>query len=151
MIGNRKNIIAWLLEQNEDTIFEIEEHKEKRSLNANSYAWLLIGKIGDKMRLSKEEVYLMMLKEYGQSSIVSVLSDIDVKGFFKYYSVFGEAKLNGKHFTHYKVYKGTSEYNTKEMSIFLDGVVQEAEQLGIQTKTPNELERLKRMWNNEPI
>ena len=90
-----------------------------------------------------------MLKDYGQSSIVSVLSDIDVQGFFKYYSVFGNSKLNGKEFTHYKVYKGTSEYNTKEMSIFLDGVIQEAQQLDIETKTPNEIERLKRLWDNE--
>ena len=37
------------------------------------------------------------------------------------------------------------------MSIFIDGVVQEAEQLGIETKTPEEIERLKRMWNNGNI
>ena len=149
MIGRVNELINYLLNQDRDKLFVIEEYKEKRSLNANNYAWALITQIANKMKLSKEEVYLKLLVDYGQSEMVSVLSDIDVKGFFKYYKKFGESKLNGKMFTHYKVYKGTSEYNTKEMSLFLDGVIQEAEQLDIQTKTPNEIERLKRMWDNE--
>ena len=148
MIGNKRDIIAWLFNQEEDKIFEIEEYKEKRRLNANNYAWKLITEIGNKVNMSKEEVYLKMLIDYGQSEMVSVLSSIDVKGFFKYYTEFGKSKLNNKSFTHYKVYKGTSEYNTKEMSIFIDGVVQEAKQLGIETRTPEEIEKLKREWNN---
>lgn len=149
MIGNQLEIIQWLYRQDREKIFEIKEHKEKRSLNANAYAWLLMGKIADIMRMSKEEVYLKMLKDYGQSEVVSLLSDISVNGYFKYYEKFGESSLKGKKFTHYKIYKGTSEYNTKEMSIFIDGVVQEAEQLGIETKSEVELERLKRLWSNE--
>lgn len=149
MIGNQLEIIEWLYNQDRDKIFEIKEHKEKRSLNANNYAWLLIGKIADAMRLSKEEVYLKMLKDYGQSEVISVLANIDVSGYFKYYEKFGESELKGKKFIHYKIFKGTSEYNTQEMSIFIDGVVQEAVSLHIEVKTPNELERLKRLWNNE--
>ena len=149
MTGNVRQIIDYLLQQDRDKMFVIEEYKEKRSLNANNYTWLLITKIAEKLNMSKEECYLKMLIDYGQSEMVSVISDIDVNGFFKYYKEFGKSKLNGKWFTHYKVYKGTSEYNTKEMSKFIDGVVQEAEQLDIETKTPSEIERLKRMWNND--
>lgn len=149
MVGNQIEIIKWLYNQDRDKKFEIKEYKEKRSLNANAYAWLLIGKIADIMRLSKEEIYLRMLKDYGQSEVISLLSDVNVEGYFKYYEKFGESSLKGKKFSHYKIYKGTSEYDTKEMSIFIDGVVQEAESLGIETKTPEEIERLKRLWDNE--
>ena len=90
-----------------------------------------------------------MLKDYGQSEIVSILSSINPIGYFKYYEEVGTSVLNGKEFTHYKIFKGTSEYNTKEMSIFIDGVVQEAKQLDIETKTPEEIDRLKRLWDNE--
>lgn len=148
MIGNKKDIIAWLFNQDENIRFQIEEYKEKRSLNANNYAWKLITEIANRVNLSKEEVYLKMLIDYGQSEMVSVLSSIDVKGYFKYCRKFGNSRLNGKDFTHYKVYKGTSEYNTKEMSVFIDGVVQEAKQLGIETRTPDEIEKLKREWDN---
>ena len=149
MIGKTKDIINWLFNQDKDKIFEIKENKEKRSLNANNYAWKLITEIGNRLLKSKEEVYLQMLKDYGQSEIVSILSSINPIGYFKYYEEVGTSVLNGKKFTHYKIFKGTSEYNTKEMSIFIDGVVQEAKQLDIETKTPEEIDRLKRLWDNE--
>lgn len=146
MTGKPEEIIKWLFAQDREKVFEIKEHKERRSLNANAYAWVLIGKIADLIRLSKDEVYLAMLKSYGQSEIVSVVSEIDVSGYFKYYEVFGESSLNGKDFTHYKIFKGSSEYDTKEMSILINGIVQEAKHLGIETMTPDELQRLKDNW-----
>ena len=149
MIGTQLKIIEWLYNQDRDKIFEIREYKEKRSLNANNYAWKLITEIGNIQRLSKEEVYLQMLKDYGQSEIVSIKDGIDITGYFKYYDLAGVSILNGIKFNHYKIYKGTSEYDTKEMSIFIDGVVQEAKSLGINTRTPEQLEELKRLWVNE--
>lgn len=146
MIGKPQEIIKWLFDQDRDKVFEIKEHKEKRSLNANAYAWTLITKIADALRTSKEECYLEMLKRYGQSEIVSVLSQIDVSGYFKYYEPLATATLQGKEFTHYKIYKGSSEYDTREMSILIDGIVSEAKELGIDTIPPNEIERLKNMW-----
>lgn len=125
---------------------ELNKYKEKRSLNANNYAWKLITQIADILRTSKEEVYLTMLKRYGQSELVSVLSSIDVSGYFKYYEVAGTSTLNEKEFTHYKVYKGSSEFDTKEMSILIDGIVSEAKELGIQTETPEEIEKIKSLW-----
>lgn len=146
MIGKPQEIIKWLFDQDRDKVFEIKEHKEKRSLNANAYAWTLITKIADALRTSKEECYLEMLKRYGQSEIVSVLSQIDVSGYFKYYEPLATATLQGKEFTHYKIFKGSSEYDTREMSILIDGIVSEAKELGIDTIPPNEIERLKNMW-----
>lgn len=148
MIGTREQISQYLWQLEDNKLYELKEYKEKRSINANNYVWKLITEIGNKLRKSKEEVYLQMLKDYGQQEMVSILSSINPKGFFKYYQVIGSSTLNGKEFTHYKIFKGTSEYDTKEMSIFIDGVVQEAEQLGIETKPPEEIERLKRMWDN---
>ena len=42
--------------------------------------------------------------------------------------------------------RGSHTYDSGEMSILIDGVVQEAKQLGIETLTPNELERMKNLW-----
>lgn len=142
MIGTTLKVIGWLSQQSQDKVFECEEYHEKRSPQANKYCWALIGKIADAMRKSKEEVYFQMLKDYGQSEFVSVRSDIDVKGYFKYYEEFGTGHVQGREFTHYKVYKGTSEFDSKEMAILLDGIIQEAKQLGIETITPAEKERM---------
>lgn len=134
---------------NEEKIdLKIDKHREKRSLNANNYAWKLLTEIANKLRTSKEEMYLLMLKRYGQSEIISVLSHIPLQGFIKYCEEIGESKLNGKDFKHYKVFKGSSEFDTREMSIFIDGIVGEAKELGIETKTPNEIAQLKSLWGS---
>jgi hypothetical protein len=146
MIGNAIEIMQWLYQQDKDKKFTIKEYKEKRSLDQNAYAWKLITEIGNVLRKSKEEVYLQMLKDYGQSEIVSILSSINPKGYFKYYEEVGKGTVNNKEFTHYKIFKGSSEFDSKEASIFIDGIVQEAKQLGIETLTPDKIAELKSLW-----
>lgn len=127
-------------------LYQVSKTKKKRSLNANAYAWKLITEIANVVREDKEKVYQDMLKHYGQGDMISVRDTVDVKPFFDYYDIAGESVLNGKTFVHYKVYKGSSEYTTKEMSILIDGIVQEAKALDIETLTPLELDRLKEAW-----
>jgi hypothetical protein len=146
MIGTQNQLITYLSEQDSNKQYELKEYHEKSSLNANNYAWKLITEIANILRISKEEVYLEMLKIYGQSQIVSVLAEIDVSKYFKYYTEAGESILKGKKFKHYKVYMGSSEMDTKQMSILIDGIVQEAKALDIETMTPAELSRLKEAW-----
>ena len=146
MTGNAIQLITYLYEQDKEKLFDLVEHRKKRSLNSNSYLWKLINEIANVMRMSKEEVYLQMLKDYGQSEVISLLSSINVDGYFKYYEVIGESMLNGKEFKHIRIFKGSSEYDTREMSILLQGVVEEAKALGIETMTEKELNILKENW-----
>ena len=125
---------------------KVDQHKEKRSLNANNYAWKLLTEIGNRTRQSKEDVYLTMLKRYGQSEMVSVLAGIPFGKYVKYFDEVGESELKGKLFKHYRVYQGSSEFTTEEMTIFLDGVVSEAKDLGIPTETPEQLAKMKGLW-----
>lgn len=127
---------------------KIGHKKKRRSLNANSYAWTIITQIADKLRVSKEEIYLQMLKRYGQSSVISIVDEavpIFLKS-VKYAEEFGKGTINGKDFTHIKVYMGSSEMDTKEMAILIDGIVSEATELKIPTMTPGEIERIKEQW-----
>lgn len=146
MIGKPEKLIQWLFNQDREKQFEIKEHREKRSLNANAYAWALIGKIADAMRLSKDECYLLMLKRYGQSELVSVRSEVNISGYFKYYEDAGTAIHGGKGYTYYRLYKGSSEYDTHEMAILIDGIVSEAQDLGIETLPPDEIRRITEKW-----
>lgn len=125
---------------------EIKPYRQHRSLNANAYAWKLIGEIADIVRAGKDEIYIRLLKRYGQSELISVLSHVPIGNYVKYYEEAGESKLNGKMFTHYRVYKGSSEFDSREMSVFIDGVVSEAKELGIQTETPNQIAEMKSRW-----
>lgn len=143
MVGNVQELVNYLITQDREKVFELKEHKPKRTLSQNAYAWLLINQLGNKLGISKEDLYRQMLEDYGQSIIVSLLDEINPEHYFKYYKQIGKGKTNGKGFNHYRVYKGSSEFNTLEMKWFLDGIIQECESVGIPTLTQAEIERMK--------
>ena len=143
MIGNAEQIIHWLFNQDKEKLFEIKEKKKNRTLTQNSYAWELITKLANTLKLSKEDLYLKLLEDYGQSSLISVKSDIAINGFVKYYKEVGRSKLNDTEFTHYRIYKGSSQFDTYEMGIFIDGIIHECESVGIPTLTKEQVNNLK--------
>ena len=149
MIGTIEQIIKYLFNQDRNKKYEVKEYKKKRSLNANNYFWELTTELANVMRMNKEEMYFRLLQKYGQSEMVSVVANIDVKPYFKYYSEAGESILNGKTFKHYKVYKGSSEMDSKEMSILIDGLVSECELQNIPTRPREEIKSLLESWNNK--
>lgn len=121
-------------------------YRKRRSLNANAYAWKLITDIADVLRAPKDFIYIQMLKRYGQSQLISVTANVQIGAYVKYYEEVGESTLHGKQFKHYRIYKGSSEFDTREMAILIDGIVEEAQALGIQTEPPEEIERIKSLW-----
>ena len=149
MIGKPEEIMRWLWNQDRDKLFEIKQHREKRSLTANAYAWVLIGKIADVIRASKDEVYLMMLKRYGQSEVISAVANVSLEGYFKYFDIIGQGIVSDTLFNHYRVYKGSSEYDTREMAVLIDGIISEAKELDIETLPPAEIARMKNLWRAE--
>lgn len=143
MVGTIEQIKNWLLNQDKTKKYQIKEYKPKRSLSQNAYAWELITQMGNVLRKSKEEVYLQMLIDYGQSEQVSILSSIEPQKWFKYFESVGASYIDGKFYTTYRIYKGSSEFDSKEMTIFIDGIIHECEQLGIHTLTQKEIERMR--------
>ena len=148
MIGTPKELSMYLWNLDSDKKYEIKEYKQKRSLSQNSYAWVLINELANKMRMSKEEMYIQMLEDYSQCLMIPVQKGTIPSGYFKYYKFVASTTINGKEADYYKVFKGSSEFNTEEMTIFLDGIIQECKQLGIETLTPEELERLRQIEEN---
>ena len=134
--------------------FTIGTPKKKRSKDANAYFHVLVGKIAEKCRMSKIHCKNIMLARYGQYEfmdgkrfIISVDSDIDMANREDIHcSAIGYGEVNGKKFTHYAVMKPSHLYDTQEMAHLIDGTVDEAKELGIETLTPAELERMKSLW-----
>lgn len=122
----------------------VKKWSEHRTLTANAYLWTLITQIGNAIRESKEYVYFDMLKSYGQGAAASV-QEKDAERFcrsYKYHELIGESMLNGKTFKHYRFWIGSSEYNREEFTILLDGVIREAQNLGLETRPKEEIESL---------
>ena len=142
MIGNKAQIADFLRNYDDEAVFEIKESRAKRTVTQNGYCWELIGRIADKLRISKIEVYENMLHNYGQSAMVAVDPIVDMNTFFKYYVYAGSSEINGKELHTYIIYKGISEYDVKEMGIFIDGLCRECYSLGIPTITRTEIDKM---------
>lgn len=144
MLGNAETIIQWLFKQGDkDKLYEIEEKKNKRSLTQNSYYWALLNQLAGVMRIDNLALHFLMLQRYGVYEVISVRSEIDVHGYFKYYKEIGHGTVNGRGFTHYKIFKGSSQMDSKEFTILLDGLISECEEQGIPTLTREEISKLK--------
>ena len=154
-LNNQESILneEFNMLQGKDVIdIELKEHKEKRSLNANAYVWVLIGKIAEVVGNTKEEVYREYIKNKGIYRIVT----IDKKAAPTFIKIWNEKGLgwicetsenNIEGLIDIVAYYGTSSYNTKQMANFIDYVVEEAKIQGIETLTPSELQLLKNEWN----
>lgn len=119
----------------------IDELKLGRTLTQNAYLWVIVGKIAEKLRRPKDEIYIKLLKDYGQSVMVSVLSKDAAS--FEQKARYWELESKGDIRTVYRFIAGSSEYDTQEMKALLDGVIREAEDLGIPTLTTAEIEKMK--------
>jgi hypothetical protein len=127
---------------------EIKQYRQKRSLDANAYLWVLLQKIAEAVNSSKDEVYLQMLERYGVFTHIVVKPHMvdKVKQEWRTVRELGEVTVNGKTGMQLQCFFGSSTYNTKEMSVLIDGVVSECKELGIETMTPDELAGLKNEW-----
>lgn len=128
---------------------KVEKESKKRSLDSNSYCWVLCTKIAEVVESSKEEVYEEMIQRYGyiyedENGCVTMTipesRDISLyEGHWKF------IKGNDK-FKAYLKLKGSSEYNSREMAHFVDMIVLEAKELGIDTMTPNQIAEMNAKW-----
>lgn len=134
---------------------KIEKVKRKRSIDANNYSWMLTDKLSEKLliagvKISKDEMHSEMIFRYGQPMldeneapvIISVLKGIKVTDFYQYAKEIGSGTVNGKEFSHYKIYRPSHTYNSREFSIFLSGIIEECKEQGISTETPEEINRI---------
>lgn len=145
--GNVANECAQFRDKKVD--IDVKVHREKRSAQANKLCWAAISELANAMRTSKDEVYLLMLRRYGQSFIMKVRRKDErwLKETYKYCELHEAWEVDGNA-RYWRVYIGTSLYNTEEMSIFIDGILSELAELGIPFADQATIEEAKRTWQN---
>jgi hypothetical protein len=133
----------------------ITQHRRRRSLDANSYCWVVCQKIAEVIRSTKEEVYRKAIRDVGQFEILPIRDDAvetwirrwGDKGLGWFAEVMEESKLPG--YTKVISYFGSSCYDTREMAILIDELVATAQELGIETLPPSEVDSLKNLWGEK--
>lgn len=132
----------------------VKEHRERRSLDANAYCWVLLDKLAEKLSLPKTDVYRRFIREIGGNSetvcVVEKAADKLCDGWnhngIGWQTERMPSKIEGC--VNVILYYGSSTYDTKQMSRLIDMIVDECKEHGIETLTPMELDRLKDRWWN---
>lgn len=154
--GTAKELVFQLARIEDDRVFDVVEHKEKRSLNSNAYYWQLLTKVADKLRISKSRLHNDMIRHYGQrmtvddKPVIVYIPDTEESENTAMESDTVHLKqtskvLSGNDGITYRAWvmmRGSSTYSVSEMSVLVSGIVQEAKQLGIETLTPTEIEQM---------
>lgn len=133
-------------------VAELKEHREKRSLDANAYLWVLLDRMADVLGETKENLYQRYVKDCGPFRDFCLMQD-EAKTFRTSWSMLGtgwvteqvDYSADGERLI-IRAYYGSSTYNTKQMSRLIDMVVEDCKVLGIETMTPDKLDLLKEEW-----
>ena len=155
---NRAEGLEGLSDKDLDIV--LKPHREGRSRNANAYFYALVGKLADALNTSKAYIHNLMLRRYGQIQVVDgrpvwlILPDTDEvtekldEDETIHVCPTNEVKTgkDGRIYRTYLLLKGSHEFDTKEMSVLIDGVVSECKAAGIETLPSSEIEEIKQKW-----
>lgn len=131
-----------------DLSIDVAKWRKKRSLDANGLLWHCIGEIAKALHTSKDDVYLQTLNRYGKYVYVCV-SEKAAETFrrsWRLTEVVGAVNINGKKAVQLLCYYGSSQLDTKDFSVLLDGVISEMKEMGLQTPIPAEVKEAMRLY-----
>lgn len=131
----------------------VKEHRKKRSLDANAYAWVLIGKLADAMRIPPTVVYNNAIQNIGGNYEVIPIREEAVDKFKEVWTKqglgwpcvdMGPSKIKG--YRNLRAYYGSSTYDTRQMSILIDALIQDCKALDIETLSEEKLSAMMEGW-----
>ena len=133
---------------------DIKKWRKKRSLDANSYCWVLCDKIAKELSkesiVTKEQIYKDAISQVGTFEPMI----IEEKAYDNFKRIWEKQGLGfivqevSRKDKCIKVhcYYGSSTYDTKEMSLLIEILIELAKSLNIETKPQAELDSLLRSW-----
>jgi len=156
IITTKENIniddLKLIIANKKELSVEIKAYRKKRSLDSNAYCWILCQKIAEVIHSTKELVYKKVIKDVGQFELMPIKNEAverwqkvwESKGMGWFSEVLEDSKLEG--YKKIVSYYGSSCYDVREMCVLINEIVAQCKELGIETISKNELERMKSAW-----
>ena len=132
----------------------VKQHRNKRSLDANAYAWVLLGKLAEAMRITPVEVYRKAIRNVGGNYEILPVKEEASEHFKRIWQAkglgwpvddMGRSKIPG--YRNLRCYYGSSTYDTRQMGQLIDNLVQDCRNLEIETLPPEKLSLLVEEWD----
>lgn len=138
--GTPLKLIQYLYEQDKSKVYEVKEYKEQRNNKQNSKYWKLLNELSLTLKIGVEELHFEMLKKYSQRYEILTPADYQIRG-IEYYERKSTIKRSGKEYTIYHVFTPSHELTESEFAILLQGLCEECNEVGIDTRSPEEIRR----------
>ena len=142
-----------------DKLFDVKEHREKRSLDSNAYFHVLCDKLRKKLGMSMARCKIHLIADYGQIEYLNEGEPLIYKTNAPEDRMMELETLHtkcihvkeekGKLVYYYRVYRGSHTYNSAEMSALIKGTIEECKAQDIETCTPDELAKMAAMWEKK--
>lgn len=152
-IATRENIGPLFDELHEtDVDVTVKKHREKRSLDANAYFWVLVDRLAEKAQISKTDIYRRYIREIGGNHEMVCVIDSAVEKLRNGWEHNGlgwqtdtmPSRIPGC--TNVILYYGSSTYNISQMSHLIDMAVQDCQEQNIETLSPEKLAGMMEEW-----
>ena len=144
-----------VIRKHKDRLYDLEvkEHRKKRSLDANAYAWVLINKIADALRITPIEIYRQAIQNVGGNYEILPVKAEAAEHFKQVWEAqglgwpcvdMGKSKIDG--YRNLRAYYGSSTYSTTQMAQLIDILLQDCKALDIEVKSPEEIASIMGAW-----
>lgn len=144
-----------VVRKHKDRLYDIEvkEHRKKRSLDANAYAWVLINKLADTMRIPPTEIYRQAIQNVGGNYEILPVKEEAAEHFKQVWEAqglgwpcvdMGKSKVSG--YRNLRAYYGSSTYTTTQMAQLIESLLQDCRSLDIEVKSAEEIASLMGAW-----
>jgi len=161
--GTAQDLVMFLTGRDidRDMKWDLKEHKKKRkrSLDSNAYFHKLCDELRQKLGISMARCKNHLIADYGQ--IMYLEEDVpliyktnapedymmELETIHTKCIKVTEEKGNPVYF--YRVYRGSSSYDSVEMNALIKGTIAECEAQGIQTETPAEIAHMAMLWEKK--
>ena len=144
-----------VVRKHKDRLYDIEvkEHRKKRSLDANAYAWVLINKLADTMRIPPTEIYRQAIQNVGGNYEILPVKEEAAEHFKQVWEAqglgwpcvdMGKSKVSG--YRNLRAYYGSSTYTTTQMAQLIEILLQDCRSLDIEVKSAEEIASIMEAW-----
>ena len=138
-----------------DVRIDVKRWRERRSLDQNGYFHVLCNQIAGALRISESDCKRRLVLDYGtldrdadgKIAGAKLPASIDICKYYNYAKPYNYEVIDGRKYTSYVFYKPTHEMDSAEMSRLIDGTIEEAKLLGIETLPPHELKAMEARAN----
>jgi hypothetical protein len=144
-----------IVRKHKDKLYDltVKEHQKKRSLDANAYAWVLINKIADVLRITPIEIYRQAIQNVSGNYEVIPVKEEAAAHFKQIWEAqglgwpcvdMGKSRIEG--YRNLRAYYGSSTFSVQQMQVLIDNLVQDCRALDIEVKSDEEIASLMGAW-----